>query len=77
MTIVAPATPLTAATARLARLLAALRRRTTRHQTIDQAALHRLDLGPAIPPEADRYAPTWQNDMPFFLQQGFGHHIDR
>ncbi len=52
----------------IARLQAALARR----RPAQAAAPHGPAIGPDIPLTADRDAPTWQNDLPFFLQQGWG-----
>jgi hypothetical protein len=50
----------------IARLRALLARRT------QSTARPNLAIGPDIPRIADRDAPTWQNDQPFFLQPGWG-----
>jgi hypothetical protein len=60
-------------TSLIARLRAAFARHAAkaRHQKADAATRRSLGLGPDIPQITDRYAPTWQNDMPFFLQDGW------
>lgn len=66
MTIIAPNTFLPS-------FIAALRAAFSRRRRAPTSASPDLATGPDIPLIPDRHAPTWQNDLPFFLQQGWGH----